>query len=64
MKLNNNLPNHMNQFKKWSLGLAVIAAVGMVSCSEYNRNPGKTYAPDMVYSVARDYYHGTEKITE
>jgi mono/diheme cytochrome c family protein len=64
MKLNNNLPNHMNQFKKWSLGLAVLAAVGMVSCSEYNRNPGKTYAPDMVYSVARDYYHGTEKISE
>ncbi len=54
----------MNQFKKWSLGLAALVAVGMVSCSEYNRNPGRTYAPDMVYSVARDYYHGTEKITE
>lgn len=64
MKLNNNLPKYMNQFKKWSLGLAVVTAVGISSCSDYNRNPGKTYAPDMVYSVARDYYNGTEKIEE
>lgn len=37
----------------------------LASCgSEFNRNPGRTYAPDMVYSQAVDYYHGVEKITD
>lgn len=42
--------------------LFLIGATALVSCNEYHRNPGKTYAPDMVYSVARDYYNSTEKI--
>jgi len=42
--------------------LFVLATTLVVSCSEYRRNPGRTYAPDMVYSRAVDYYNGTEKI--
>lgn len=43
--------------------LFVLATTLVVSCSsEYNRKPGKTYAPDMVYSVARDYYNSTEAL--
>lgn len=49
--------------KKYSiLYLFFTVAVALTSCSDYHRNPGKTYAPDMVYSRAVDYYHGTEKI--
>lgn len=49
--------------KKYSLILLFFSlALIVVSCSEYSRKPGKTYAPDMVYSRAVDYYHGTEKI--
>ncbi|MEZ5045510.1 MAG: cytochrome c [Chitinophagaceae bacterium] len=44
--------------------ILLIASVTMIiSCKDYHRNPGKTYAPDMVYSVAQDYYNSTEKIT-
>lgn len=49
--------------KKYSLILLFFSlALIVVSCSEYSRKPGKTYAPDMVYSRAVDYYNGTEKI--
>jgi mono/diheme cytochrome c family protein len=34
----------------------------VISCSDYNRKPGRVYAPDMVYSKAVDYYHDTLKI--
>ena len=34
----------------------------ILSCSEYNRRPGRVYAPDMFYSQAVDYYNGTQKI--
>ncbi|HMN33749.1 MAG: cytochrome c [Chitinophagaceae bacterium] len=34
----------------------------MLSCNEYNRRPGRVYAPDMFYSRAVDYYNGTQKI--
>jgi mono/diheme cytochrome c family protein len=34
----------------------------LVSCSEFHRDSGKTYAPDMTYSRAVDYYNSTEKI--
>ena len=42
--------------------LFTISAVSIISCSDYSRSPGRTYAPDMVYSRAVDYYNGTEKI--
>lgn len=42
--------------------LFVLATTLVVSCSDYSRKPGRTYAPDMVYSRAVDYYNGTEKI--
>lgn len=42
--------------------LFVAISIVVVSCSEYSRKPGRTYAPDMVYSRAVDYYNGTEKI--
>lgn len=50
--------------KKNSLIILLFVGVAalMVSCSEYSRKPGRTYAPDMVYSRAVDYYNGTEKI--
>lgn len=49
----------MNKLSAYILSVAVIL---LASCSDYHRNPGKTYAPDMVYSRAVDYYNGTEKI--
>ncbi len=50
--------------KKLSIFILFVTVTGLIaSCgSEYKRNPGKTYAPDMVYSRAVDYYNGTEKI--
>jgi len=52
------------RMKKLSIYSIVVAAGLMASCgSEYSRTPGTTYAPDMVYSQAVDYYHGTDKIT-
>ena len=42
--------------------LFVLTATVIVSCREYSRKPGRTYAPDMVYSRAVDYYNGTAKI--
>ncbi|HMT34288.1 MAG: cytochrome c [Bacteroidetes bacterium] len=44
--------------------LFVAVTTLIVSCSEYNRKPGRVYAPDMVYSRAVDYYNGTEKIED
>lgn len=49
--------------KKLSVYMLCLAATWVASCgSDYHRNPGKTYAPDMVYSRAVDYYNGTGKI--
>lgn len=42
--------------------LFILTAVVVMSCSEYKRKPGRTYAPDMVYSRAVDFYNSTEKI--
>jgi Cytochrome c, mono- and diheme variants len=51
----------MNTFHK--LFLVAAASICLASCSsKYKRNPGRTYAPDMVYSRAVDFYHGFEKI--
>jgi mono/diheme cytochrome c family protein len=51
------------RMKKLSLYTIACAAGLMASCgSEYSRTPGTTYAPDMVYSRAVDFYHGSEKI--
>ncbi|HNB82715.1 MAG TPA: cytochrome c, partial [Chitinophagaceae bacterium] len=43
--------------------LFVMVAVLTACGGKQHRNPGKTYAPDMVYSRAVDYYNGTEKIS-
>ena len=41
----------------------VVGALVVTSCGEdYNRNPGKIYAPDMTYSRAYDYYNGTDSV--
>ena len=48
--------------KKVTVYTLFVIALFAVSCSDYHRNTGRTYAPDMVYSRAVDYYHGTEKI--
>jgi hypothetical protein len=48
--------------KKISVYILFVIATFAVSCSDYHRNTGRTYAPDMVYSRAVDFYHGTEKI--
>lgn len=42
--------------------LFLLMATTAISCNEYSRKPGKAYAPDMVYSVAVDYYNSTDKI--
>ncbi len=49
--------------KKLTLYILFVVTTFVVSCSDYSRDPGRTYAPDMVYSRAVDYYNGTEKIT-
>ncbi len=49
--------------KKLSVYIVFAASTFVVSCgSDYHRNTGRTYAPDMVYSRAVDYYNGTGKI--
>jgi len=48
--------------KKVTIYILLVAVTFVVSCSDYNRTPGRVYAPDMVYSRAVDYYNGTEKI--
>ena len=50
--------------KKLSVYILFAASTFVVSCSssEFHRNPGRVYAPDMVYSRAVDYYNGTGKI--
>ena len=51
----------MIKFSKYILFLGVSAT--LASCgSEFHRNTGRTYAPDMTYSRAVDYYHSNEKI--
>ena len=48
---------------KLSVYILLVAATCVASCgSDYHRNTGRVYAPDMVYSRAVDYYNGTEKI--
>jgi len=49
--------------KKISVYILLVAVTFVVSCgSDYHRNTGRTYAPDMVYSRAVDFYNGTGKI--
>lgn len=49
--------------KKSILYILFVAVTTLViSCSEYNRGPGRVYAPDMVYSKAVDYYNDTLNI--
>jgi cytochrome c5 len=48
--------------KKITVYILFAVAVFFASCSEYNRKPGRVYAPDMYYSRAVDFYNGTEKI--
>jgi cytochrome c553 len=49
--------------KKLSAYIMLIAVAAMASCTtDLHRNTGRTYAPDMTYSRAVDFYHGTEKI--
>jgi len=49
--------------KKLSVYILFVTASLMLSCgNDFHRNTGRTYAPDMVYSRAVDYYNGTEKI--
>ncbi|MBL7766730.1 MAG: cytochrome c [Chitinophagaceae bacterium] len=49
--------------KKISLFIVFLLTVTVIiSCNEYSRNPGRTYAPDMTYSVARDYYNSTDAV--
>lgn len=51
----------MKNLSKYILFLGVSAT--LASCgSEFHRNTGRTYAPDMTYSRAVDYYHSNEKI--
>ncbi|MBK7764246.1 MAG: c-type cytochrome [Bacteroidetes bacterium] len=51
--------------KKLSVYILFVVASLIVSCgNDVHRNPGRVYAPDMVYSRAVDYYNGTEKIEE
>lgn len=49
--------------KKLSVYILFVVASLIASCgNDLHRNPGRVYAPDMVYSRAVDYYNGTEKI--
>lgn len=48
--------------KKLSVYILFVAATWFASCSDFHRNTGRVYAPDMVYSRAVDYYNGTSKI--
>lgn len=52
----------MNMFKTFCAFVAGAALLASCNNSEFHRNTGRTYAPDMVYSRAVDYYHGFEKI--
>ncbi len=49
---------------KKSLIVILFVSLGtfLISCSEYNRKPGRVYAPDMFYSKAIDYYNDTTTI--
>ncbi len=49
----------MNKTKSIVVAGLIIGGLGMVACNQNgskHRNPGKTYAPDMVYSRAYDAY--------
>ncbi len=47
--------------KKFSIiAVVVIMVVSMISCSNYRRNPGRAYMPDMAYSRAYETYASTE----
>lgn len=50
--------------KKYSIFILIAGMLTLAACSDYHRDPGTTYAPDMTYSRAVDYYHSTDKITE
>jgi mono/diheme cytochrome c family protein len=51
--------------KKISIIAAVlIMIVSIIGCSNYRRNPGRVYMPDMAYSRAYETYASTEALTE
>lgn len=52
----------MKKFNIITLFAAAVSLVTSCNSDEFHRNTGRTYAPDMVYSRAVDYYNGTEKI--
>jgi mono/diheme cytochrome c family protein len=52
----------MNTLNKFCALVAGVALAASCNSGEFHRNTGRTYAPDMVYSRAVDYYHGFEKI--
>lgn len=52
----------MNTLKTFCALVAGVSLMAACNSGEFHRNTGRTYAPDMVYSRAVDYYHGTEKI--
>ncbi len=52
----------MNTLKTFCALVAGVSLLAACNNDEFHRNTGRTYAPDMVYSRAVDYYHGTEKI--
>jgi cytochrome c5 len=46
---------------------SLMAGLGLTACTDNNglhRNPGKTYAPDMTYSVAYDAYTGNPNFAD
>lgn len=52
----------MNTLNKFCALIAGVTLLASCNNDVYHRNTGRTYAPDMVYSRAVDYYHGFEKI--
>lgn len=52
----------MNTLKTFCALVAGVTLLASCNNSEFHRNTGRTYAPDMVYSRAVDFYHGFEKI--
>lgn len=50
--------------KVYFASLIVVAVMLTVSCSDIQRNPGRTYMPDMAYSRAYETYAMTEEMKE
>lgn len=52
----------MNTLKTFCAFVAGVVILTSCNSGEFHRNTGRTYAPDMTYSRAVDFYHGFEKI--